>query len=126
MRWRRGAARDVPLLIGTTRDEYALWGAMAPTWRMESDETMVARLEAELGPLHPRERQHYLAGKSGPALFDAVSELATDRLFWAPTLKVVQRRLPAAPVFRYRFDWSSVAFGGALKACHALEIPFCL
>jgi hypothetical protein len=24
----------------------------------------------------------------------------------------------------YRFDWASTAYGGMLKACHALEIPF--
>jgi para-nitrobenzyl esterase len=30
----------------------------------------------------------------------------------------------ATPVFRYRFDWRSPAFGGRLGAAHALELPF--
>ena len=29
-----------------------------------------------------------------------------------------------APTFRYRFDWKSPKFGGALGSHHMLEIPF--
>jgi len=40
------------------------------------------------------------------------------------SLSVAEARGAAAPTFEYLFTWPTPAFGGALKACHALEIPF--
>ena len=43
-----------------------------------------------------------------------------------PSIRLAEARVAAggAPVFMYRFDWESVAMGGALKAGHGVDYPF--
>ena len=55
-------------------------------------------------------------------LFVAVE---TDRVFRIPALRLAEAQLDHADdVFVYRFDWESPALGGALGACHAIELGF--
>jgi para-nitrobenzyl esterase len=39
-------------------------------------------------------------------------------------IRLAEAQSKHAPVWMYRFDWSSPAFGGKLGAAHALELPF--
>ena len=103
----------VPLLIGTNRDEFMLYAAN-PAWAAMDDETLLRAA----GPVTPALRSHYLEGRHGRDLFQAVMRLTTDRGFWYPTQRMAENHPGATWV--YRFDWD----GGPLKACHALEIPF--
>jgi len=119
-----GSAAGIDLVIGTNRDEFWLWGATNAAWRALDDEAMVRTYEAQRGPVDPRLVEHYLAGTSGPARFDALMRLVTDDLFTAPARRAASRQARHARVWMYRFDWPSHAFGGVLRACHALEIPF--
>lgn len=120
-----GATANLPLLIGTTRDEFHLWGAMNPLWRAMPDAQMVAVFEQVThGPIDERLRGHYVTDKSGVELFDGLMALATDRIFWYPSDRVADAQSQKAPVWAYRFDWPSHAYGGVLGACHAIEIPF--
>ncbi len=51
--------------------------------------------------------------------------ISTDHTFRIPAIRLGEARSGAdAPTWMYEFDWKSRAFGGALGACHALEIPF--
>jgi para-nitrobenzyl esterase len=55
-------------------------------------------------------------------LFVAVE---TDRVFRIPALRLAEAQLDHGDdVFVYRFDWESPALGGALGACHAIELGF--
>ncbi len=120
-----GGTAGIPLLIGTTRDEFNLWGAMNPLWRTMPDEQMVTVFEhVAHGPIDERLSGLYLAGKSGIDLFAGLMTLATDRIFWYPSERVAEAQSQKAPVWVYRFDWPSHAYGGTLGACHAIEIPF--
>ncbi|NMP20900.1 carboxylesterase/lipase family protein [Sulfobacillus harzensis] len=120
-----GDTAGIPLLIGTTRDEFNLWGAMNPAWRSMPSEQMIAVFEHVAGgPLDERLRDYYVAGKSGIDLFQGLMALATDRIFWYPSERVAERQSRVAPVWAYRFDWPSQISGGVLGACHAIEIPF--
>ncbi len=119
-----GVAASIPVLIGTNRDEYRLWGVLNSGWRTMDDQAMVALYESLQGTLDPRIREHYLAGKHGQSLFDALMRVGTAKIFWYPTQRFASRQSCHAPVWLYRFDWQSRLYDGVLGACHALEIPF--
>jgi len=56
---------------------------------------------------------------------DAWIDILTDRTFRLPAIILAERAVErGVPVWMYRFDWPSLEFGGQLKACHALEVPF--
>ncbi len=115
----RGDAAGIPLMVGTNRDEFNLYG-VDPAWAAMDD----AALLRAAGPLHPRLHDHYLAGRRGRDLMQAVMDLTTDRVFWYPAQRAAALQSVHAPVWVYRFDWESRATGGALRACHALDTPF--
>jgi para-nitrobenzyl esterase len=119
-----GHTHPVPLLIGTNRHELRLWGASQPTWRTLPDDEMVRTFERNWGTVPAPARRHFLDGRHGQALFDALMHLGTMRVFEAPSHRLAARHSQRAPVWVYRFDWESPAYGGVLGACHALEIPF--
>ncbi|MGC8489964.1 MAG: carboxylesterase/lipase family protein, partial [Clostridia bacterium] len=119
-----GAARNISILTGTNRDELMLWAAADAVWRDGGDQEKIEAVTASWGEIAPEARDHYLAGRSARDLADGLVRLTTDRTFWYPTEKMAELQSQYGDVFVYRFDWESRAFGGALKACHALEVPF--
>jgi para-nitrobenzyl esterase len=48
----------------------------------------------------------------------------TDHTFFIPAARLLESQAAHAPVFGYRFDWTSPMMDGALGACHALELGF--
>jgi para-nitrobenzyl esterase len=58
---------------------------------------------------------------SDKELFDA---FASDAFFRVPALRLAEAQSAHAPVYCYRFDWSSSFLDGRLGACHGLELPF--
>lgn len=131
---RDGAAADVALLTGTTADEYRLFLVMDQ--RVPDDATVRALAERLL-------RQHDGGGRSDAgdragALLDAYRTerpgadnrtlrcaLLTDLIFRIPMLELVAAQGGHRHDTQvYRFDWRTPAFGGALGACHAIDLPF--
>ena len=56
---------------------------------------------------------------------DVFSAIATDFVFRIPALRLAEAQVEHTPnVWMYLFSWKSRAFGGALGACHAMEVPF--
>jgi para-nitrobenzyl esterase len=45
-------------------------------------------------------------------------------VFRIPAIRLAEAQLAHAPVWMYLFTWETPVFGGLLKSCHALEIPF--
>ena len=117
---------DLPLMIGTNKDEMTLFFAFAP-WLKALDEKSLA------------ERARMFVGDRGGALIDAYRRirpnesprdlmltLATDAAMRIPSLIIADRKVAqkAAPVFVYLFTFETPVLNGALKSPHALEIPF--
>ncbi len=119
------AARDginpVPLIIGTTRDEMALFAGFDPSAADLDDEGLARRL-ARLGALDAvGTTQAYRAGglDDPPAIW---SRVQTDTAMWLPAVAIAEARSAHAPVWMYRFD--RPAANPALGACHGVDIPF--
>ena len=120
-----GCARDIPILIGCNLNECTLWTALDSTWTKAMDDDDRVRLFVKRwGPIAEGVAGFYTEGKSGIELSDSLTQMRSYQLFGAPIQKLVRRQIGQGPVWVYRFDWPSTAFGGVLKACHSLEIPF--
>jgi para-nitrobenzyl esterase len=126
----RGDARDVALLVGTTRDEWNLFGPMDPSLGSLDERGLIERVAAVV----QRERAAALvetyrkarSERGEPAApRDVALAIETDRIFRLPAIRLLeaqQRHRPDA--YAYLVTWESPAMGGALGACHAIELPF--
>lgn len=126
----RGVASELPVLLGTTLDEWNLF-YLAPQAmgrgqaRPEPDaERLLHEFERTLpgrGAAMLAQYRALLPEASGSELFCAYE---TDRMFRIPTLRLAEARFSAsAPTFHYLFEWPC-AWDKRLKSCHVMEIPF--
>jgi para-nitrobenzyl esterase len=118
-----GSSASVPLMCGTTRDEWNLFGLMA---KSVTDADMlrhrVGRIVERPEALVAAYRKAW-ADASYDELFSAIM---TDRVFRVPAIRLAEAQSVHQPerTFMYLFEYASTAFGGRLGSCHALEIPF--
>lgn len=118
-----GSAKDIPILIGTNKDEFRLFTFFDPIWKSPSSGEITTIFEKTFG-LHWSDISDKFLDKEklNQALYD---KLMTILVFTSPAIKLAERQVDQnAPVWMYRFDWESPVFNGGLKSCHALEIPF--
>jgi para-nitrobenzyl esterase len=130
-----GQSAQVPLIIGTNRDEINLF--VMPLLRdldkPMSDEQACAVLAREL-PRHAADRvpgllATYRESRSARGLPHGnralLGAIQSDFRFRIPAIRYAEAyRAQQAATFMYLFCYESPAMRGALRACHALEIPF--
>jgi para-nitrobenzyl esterase len=131
-----GFARDVALLIGTTRDEMKLFGFTDPKARTLDEAGLLERCEriipgadaagasrAKLAiDTYRRARAARRAPTTPPELWFAID---TDRVFRHPALHLADLQRRHRPqTYVYLFTWESPLMNGAFGACHALDLPF--
>jgi para-nitrobenzyl esterase len=117
---------NVPLMIGTNKDEMTLFFGFAP-WLDGLDETtMRQRVQMFVGDDADRIIGDYRRARPNDSKRDLVLAIATDHAMRMPSLVTADRKAAqhAAPVFVYLFTWETPVLGGKLKSPHALEIPF--
>lgn len=124
---RAGDLADIPVLIGSNRDETKLFVAMTKRAPIDSD-----RLLADVRAAIPKASESaardlievYLASRRTKGLrhdnLDIVDAIRSDLMFTLPTIRFAA----AQGARRYLFTHASPARGGGLGACHALEMPF--
>lgn len=118
-----GAAKGIPVLIGTNKDEYRLFSFFDPRWKQSDPEEIPSIFENTFGLNWLEISRNLIAGEElDQSIYD---KLMTMSLFTYPALKLAELQVKqGAPVWMYRFDWETPVFGGELKACHSLELPF--
>ncbi|MFG2679404.1 carboxylesterase/lipase family protein [Streptomyces sp. NPDC048392] len=115
-----GASRDVDLVVGHNRDEHRLFTAMAGKLG-EIDE---ARASASLRLYAPGGEAAYRAAFPGACANDLYERVQTDWLFAMPSLHLAEAHLAGGGrAHVYELTWPAPADGGALGACHALDVP---
>jgi para-nitrobenzyl esterase len=117
---RQGAAKLIPIIAGTTRDEWKLFSAADPRLRLMGLGGFEARLAHIGGESTPALLRAYASGSA----FERYSALMGDRTFAVPAERLLDTRANTAPAFAYRFDWRSRFLGGIFGSCHALELGF--
>ncbi|MBX5450937.1 carboxylesterase/lipase family protein [Thermogemmatispora sp.] len=116
----QGLARDVAVLVGTNRDEWRLFALMGGGAQI--NEALLRRL---FGDAAQQVLARYIAAREDHSPELAWIDLMGDLVFRIPAIRLAEAQVrQGAPVWMYRFDWKSPAFGGALGAAHAMDIPF--
>ena len=118
-----GAAKNIPLLIGTTKDECLFYPFADPGWREADEELLFQHSRYLVGAAWPDVSPFYLQAKpAGQTVLEQILSLLTFDQFTFPAIQLAEAQVKqGAPVWAYRFDWHSPAFGGA---AHALDRLF--
>lgn len=128
---RDGEVADVPLMIGTARDEQKLY---VEAERPSLERGEIERQIAQWLPRGAADRaaevvEVYRASRAARGLpssdHDVSDAVATASRFRMPALRMAEAaQAHQAQTFVYQVDWESPARGGTLGACHGIEIPF--
>jgi para-nitrobenzyl esterase len=123
---RDGSAAGINLVIGTTADEWNLFQLQARSNGNVTDERLLRRLARVVGEDRVDDTLAVYRDARPAADLDGLFCAAmTDWVFRMPAIRVAEAQAAHAPrVSMYRFDYSSIAFGGVLGACHAIDVPF--
>jgi len=134
----KGRGPDVPVLVGTNRDEWKLFIAADPGGLRLTDaqfrerlDRVAARIDADGEPIAKRAAAAYARVK-GPRGLDASERWASfqsDRIFHYPATRLLEQQFDnrhgrPSTAFAYIFEWSPPIIGRWLGSCHGLELPF--
>jgi para-nitrobenzyl esterase len=120
-----GAAAEIPVIIGTNRDEIKLFAVWDQALHALDRDGAIARLQRTLGEDTTRIFDAYTASRPGAPPSEIAMAIASDEGFRMPAIETAEiQHTHGAPTYMYLFAWESPALGGVLGASHALEIPF--
>jgi para-nitrobenzyl esterase len=118
-------SKDIPVMIGTNKDESTLFMRGAPDFGSVTEEKLLERtkrsagdkaekLLAALRAIYPDYTPTYLQ-----------SAVQTAQGMWMGSIQLAERKAAqnGAPVYMYMLTWETPVARGALKSPHALEIP---
>ncbi|WP_413761233.1 carboxylesterase/lipase family protein [Streptomyces sp. MMBL 11-3] len=118
-----GAARDVELVVGHTRDEFRLFMALDGTLGEEVPEDRLARALRDLSPGEGGDEAYRKAfpGLAPEQLYEVVH---SDWLFRMPTLHLAEAQVAGGGrAHVYELVWEAPGMDGLLGACHGLDVP---
>lgn len=126
----RGAAAEVDLVVGSTRDEMAFFGLNREQFRQIDEGGLAAWLGRAAPHIEPVDAIE-LYREARQARGDPISPwhlwvaIGTDFVFRWPTIQLADAHVAYSDrTFLYLFTWATPLLGGLLGSCHALEIPF--
>ena len=128
----RGAARDIPILIGTNRDEYRLFTFVDRDRVNDVELAQRVRRIARRGQSADAALAERILNTYGPTTGErdlGANErwvsLQSDRIFHYPATRLADAQSAhQARTFAYLFEWTLPLIGGGLGACHGLDLPF--
>jgi len=119
-------AAGVPLLIGTTRDEMTLFTSAVPGFSKLAESALPMVATTMNGQDSSALLDVYARTRPGSTPAERLTALMTDR-FRVGSIRLAERKRAGsdAPVFMYRFDFTTPVLEGRLGAPHAIDIAFC-
>ena len=128
---REGVARDIPLMVGTNRDEQKLYVPVqrARDRRRGARASGARAAAARRGRCARREviavyRKSRAARGLPSSHHDIADAVETASRFRIPATRLCEAQVVHQPrTFLYQFDWESPARRGALGACHGARDP---
>jgi len=118
-------AADVPLIIGTNRDENATFLAVDPRRRRLTEPELRERLTPVLGDKLEKIISTYKRTRPDATPWDHFVRITSEGTRRA-SIALAERKAAGspAPVYMYLFTWETDFLGDLFRACHVLEIPF--
>jgi para-nitrobenzyl esterase len=117
-----GAGRDIDLLVGHTRDEQRLFTALTGLLGQVTEEQAADALTTFApGPDGARRYRDSFPAAEPDELYELVH---SDWLFRMPSLHLAEAQVAVGGrAYVYELTWSAPGMGGALGACHGLDVP---
>ena len=114
------SAVGVPMIVGSNRNEYALYERANPNYGKMTEAELEAALKPELGEQYGKVIAAYAESRDTTNPWDLYIAIRSNR-FHAGTNLVASVHSQAAPVYLYSFDFKATEM---LGAAHGAEIPF--
>ncbi|WP_433046559.1 carboxylesterase/lipase family protein [Dactylosporangium sp. CS-033363] len=120
-----GAARDLDLMVGHTRDEQRLFSALTGVLgQVTPDQAAEALRLFAPGPDGERRYREAYPSAGAEELFELV---LSDWLFRMPSLHLASAQAAAGGrAYVYELTWPAPGMGGGFGACHGLDVPLVL
>jgi para-nitrobenzyl esterase len=120
-----GVGAEVDVLIGSNAEEMNLY--FVPTGVKQKLRGFIGRFFARkvFGKSHPQAKailKAYGMGTRGRTPGEAFADASSDLVFRWPARRFAEEH--RGRTYMYELDWRSPACGGALGACHGLDVPF--
>jgi para-nitrobenzyl esterase len=116
-----------PLVVGTTRDESALFTAFDPSRTGWNDADIDREFFIRFGERTSTAVDTYRQQRPEASANQLVTAMQTDQTFRWPAWSLANERssnTSGSSTWMYAFDFATPSFGGVLGSCHALDIPF--
>jgi para-nitrobenzyl esterase len=115
---------DVPLIIGTCRDEMSFFSIAMDPERF-SEHGLEGFAMERFGEGWDEALAAYRGERPDATPFDLYMAIITDR-FHIGSIRIAERRAVASssPVYMFRFDYQSTAFDGRVGAAHGIDVGF--
>jgi para-nitrobenzyl esterase len=127
---RKGAARDIPVVVGTNLDEWKIMNAR----NAEIQKLDEAGLLERIAQIVPSQNARVLIDTYRNSLAsrgvsnqpsDILTAIETAQKFRIPAIRLAEaQQRHVQSTYSYLFTWTSQAFGGSMGAYHALELGF--
>ncbi|MCT0747816.1 carboxylesterase/lipase family protein [Pseudomonas aeruginosa] len=117
-------SRDIPLMVGTTKDEFIPFLAGIPNLLQLSHQQAREHAAQMIPNGGANLYDMYLQATPGEAPLYLLNDLLTDLRFWSGSVHIAELKAAqrAAPVYMYRLIWEAPGFGGFLRSPHGLDI----
>jgi para-nitrobenzyl esterase len=116
-----GVGHDVPMLVGTTAEEYRFF--VIPTGIVAAETDELLRRFVTRRRWRPETPDVYAANRPDANPGDLLAALMTDQYFRMPAVRLAEARAKGpTPTYMYEFGWATDVLN--LRACHALEVGF--
>jgi len=123
-----GEGARVPLMVGTTLEEWNFFVLLTDPKRLRIDEAgLRATSLRRIGEQGAQAVDLYRGAIDGGGDLEPwriFSAIETDRMFRIPAIRMAEAHAAHSDTFMYLFDWQSPLMEGRLGACHAIDIPF--
>ena len=112
---------DVALMIGTNKNEITMFASK----KLKMAPRNAKQLDKYFDDIAKGSKAKVTSAYSSYPKKSGVSDILTDAVFRIPCVRLAECQSQHAPVYMYRFEWTSFALNAAgLKSFHGLEIPF--
>jgi para-nitrobenzyl esterase len=119
-------SRNIPLMIGTTKDEGTLFLSADPRFLDMTAEQARAHIVGMVGADRGDAafRLYQTLRPADPPTYWVTAAL-TDRMMRMDSIRLAERKLAqrSAPVFMYRLDWQTPILNGVMRSPHGLDVP---
>jgi para-nitrobenzyl esterase len=114
---------DVPLMIGTTKDELAMHFSLLPNFGSLSLEEAGQICALVTGAPMDDALAFYRAAQPDESPSFLMANVLSDLGAWYPTVRLAEDRAARTTVYHYMLAWETPVMDGRFRSPHVLDIP---